>query len=158
MRLLLAVLLSLAVGERVPAVALPSTDGKNVSPSDFVDRKPVLVAFFPAVFSPACTAQLKGYREQLPKFVESSVQILAISTDSPFAQKAFAEAYKLPFPLLSDQGQEAMKAFGVSASREFYATRSVFLFDKSGFLAYVDRAYEVGKSEPTLLEAVAALR
>lgn len=153
----LALVAALAAGEKAPDFSLPSTAGGDVRLSDFRGKGPVLVAFFPAVFTPGCTTQLTGYRDDLARFTAAGVTILAVSTDPTPSQKAFAEAHGLPFALLSDRDHRAMKAFGVPALQEHYATRSVFLIDAAGTVTYADPEYRVGKSEPALERAIAQL-
>jgi peroxiredoxin len=65
------------------------------------------------------------------------VQILGISADNPFAQKAFADSLKLPFPLLSDfPDRKVVQAYGILGASQMTAQRSFFLVDERGILRH----------------------
>jgi peroxiredoxin len=101
-------------GARAPDFTLPDQDGKPVSLADFRGR-PLLLAFYPADFSPVCTDQLSIYQHALGEFEARGVQLLGISVDGAFCHKAFHQHLNLTIPLLADfhpKGAVA-KAYGV---------------------------------------------
>lgn len=151
------------VGMPAPDVTLISTDLEPKRISDF-RGKPVVLAFFPGAFTSVCTKEMCTFRDSMARFNQVNAQVLGISVDSPFSQKAFAEANNLNFPLLSDFNKEAIKAYGVVLSdlrglREL-AQRAVFVLDRDGVVRYKWVA-EVPSQEPPYEEverAVKALR
>ncbi len=133
--------MAVEVGQKAPEVTLVNADRKAVKLSELKGKTTVL-AFFPGAFTSACTQEMCTFRDDLAKFNTVNAQIVGISVDSPFAQKAFADQHKINFQLLSDFNREAVKAFGVE-DRNFVggllpgvAMRSVFVLDRDGMVRY----------------------
>lgn len=121
------------IGEKAPDFTLPSTTGKNISLSEFVGKKYVLIEFYGGDFDPTCSKNLSTRKADYQKFAELNVQILGISGNAPFSQKAFADSLQLPYPLLSDMElNAATKAYGVVDGNKW--RRSFFLIDKQGII------------------------
>jgi len=101
-------------GAPAPDFTLVDQDGGHVSLSDFRGRT-VLLAFYPADFSPTCTDQLTVYQVRLREFEERGVQVLGISVDGAFCHKAFQKHLSLTMPLLADfhPKGEVAKAYGI---------------------------------------------
>ena len=89
------------VGDQAPDFTLPNQDGEDVSLAALLDRKLVL-AFYPADFSPVCTDQLSVYEQVMPQIVEQGARVVGISVDSTWSHKAFQEKLGISIPLLSD--------------------------------------------------------
>ena len=77
------------------------TPDQYLSLSDLAGR-PVVLAFYPADWSPVCGDQMALYNEVLPEFHSHDAEILGISVDGAWCHAAFAKARSLHFPLLSD--------------------------------------------------------
>jgi peroxiredoxin len=129
------------VGDKAPDFTLYDTEKKPRSLKEFLGKKTVL-AFYPGAFTGVCTKEMCTFRDSLSRFNALNAQVVGISVDSPFANKAFATQNNLQFPLLSDFNRTALKAYGIvhegfsglngySASR-----RSVFILDKDGIVRY----------------------
>src|SRR6266849_5615089 len=88
-------------GTIAPDFRLNSTSDQQVSLSDFRGSA-VILAFYPADFSPVCGDQMALYNEILPEFRQYGAQLLGISVDGVWCNRAFAEARNLHFPLLAD--------------------------------------------------------
>ncbi|WP_409366350.1 peroxiredoxin [Metallosphaera sp. D4-4] len=128
------------IGQIAPDVELVDTDLKKVKISDF-RGKVVVLAFYPGAFTPVCTKEMCTFRDSMAKFNEVNAVVLGISVDPPFSNKAFKEANKLNFTVLSDYKRDAVKAYGVDM--EFpplpgyvLAKRAVFILDKNGKIVY----------------------
>ena len=129
---------SLQIGNAAPDFELMDNNGQMVKLSSFRDSKNVLLLFYPFAFSGICTGELCAMRDDLSAFQNDNVQLLAISCDPMFSNKAFAiqEGYK--FPVLSDfwpHGAVA-KAYGIFNDDRGCATRGSFLIDKTGNLRW----------------------
>ena len=139
--------MKLEVGDEAPDFALPvAEDAAEDTPrrlSDFRGEKEVLVAFYPKAFTPGCTKQLCGYRDDFAKFQEDDVAIVAVSTDKQGRASEFKEKHNLPFMVKGDPQHEIVKAYGVKRIAWTMATRQVFLVDKEGKVSYIDRSYDV---------------
>ncbi|XP_039007101.1 peroxiredoxin Q, chloroplastic-like [Hibiscus syriacus] len=101
-------------GSVPPSFMLKDQDGKSVSLSKF-KGKPVVVYFYPADESPSCTKQACAFRDSYEKFKKAGAEVIGVSVDSSASHKAFAQKYRLPFTLLSDEGNKVRKEWGVPA-------------------------------------------
>jgi peroxiredoxin len=129
------------IGSQAPTFTLPNTNKELVSLESFRDKSAVVVAFFPAAFTGTCQKELCTFRDRISEFNEVDAQVLGVSVDPIFSQKAFAAQNELNFPLLSDFARVATKAYGVGIqdfATEGYvaAQRSVFVVDRSGVLRF----------------------
>ena len=130
---------SVNVGDKSPDFTLPDQDMNKVSLSDFTG-KPVALIFFPLAFSPVCTAELSNFSAEIARLRECGARLVAISVDSPFTLKAFAEDHSFEFPLLSDFNKEVSKLYGIQhddlMGLRGVAMRSVFILDSDGVVTY----------------------
>jgi peroxiredoxin len=100
--------------------------------------KPVIIAFYPADWSPTCGDQIGLYNEILPEFQKFGAELLGISVDGPWCHKAFTEARNLHFKLLADfepKGAVA-KQYGAYRSADGISERALFVIDKNGVIAW----------------------
>jgi len=101
------------VGERAPDFELLDTDLKVRRLSDFLGKgKPVVILTFPAAFSPVCTKELCTIRDNMSIMNKANAEVIAISVDQPWALKAFKEANRLNFTLLSDFNRQFIEKYG----------------------------------------------
>ncbi|MEV5504918.1 peroxiredoxin [Streptomyces orinoci] len=130
--------MAVAAGEKAPDFALRNQHGETVRLSDFHGEKAVVLLFYPFAFTGVCTGELCALRDELPKFVNDEVQLLAVSCDSPFSLRVFAEQENLGYPLLSDfwPHGEAARAYGVFDEEKGCALRGTFIIDKDGVVRW----------------------
>lgn len=128
----------LPVGEKAPGFELKDTEGNPVRLSDLLkDGKPVILAFYPAAFSPPCSDELSLFQETLGEFERLNAKLIGISVDNYWAAAAFAKAKGITFPLLSDfhpKGAVAQK-YGVMRD-DGIAERALFIIDPKGIIRY----------------------
>jgi peroxiredoxin len=130
-----------AEGQPAPDFTAPDTDRKARSLREFQGKKTVL-AFFPGAFTGTCTRELCTFRDSLATFQGMGAQVVAVSVDSPFANKGFAERNNLPFPILSDYNRDIIRQYDLVlnnfAGLPGYAAakRSVLVLDRSGIVRY----------------------
>jgi peroxiredoxin len=153
--------MALAVGAKAPSFTLFDTERKPRSLSEFLGKK-ILLAFYPGAFTAPCTREMCAFRDALSNFNSMNAQVVAISVDAPFANKAFADQNKLNFPVLSDYTREVSKQYG-GLNEDFaglkgysVAKRSVFLLDPKGEVKYA-WITEVPGVEPNYDEVKKAL-
>lgn len=133
--------MSVEVGQRVPDVTLVSQERKAVRLSEVLGN-PTVLAFFPGAFTGVCTKEACTLRDGMDRFNSMNAQVIGISIDSPFAQKAFADANRLNFTFLSDFNRRAVRAFGIEDPNfaggllPGVAKRSVFVLDRDGIVRY----------------------
>jgi peroxiredoxin len=131
----------LKVGDKAPDFSLPDTSLKIRKLKDFSGKK-VVLAFFPGAFTSVCTREMCTFRDSIARFNELKAEVVGISVNDPFTQKAFANDNELTFTLLSDYSREVVKLYGVAAPDSLglkgYTTakRSVFIIDTKGIIRY----------------------
>jgi len=128
---------ALAPGTPAPDFRLPSTPDQLVSLSEFRGC-PVILAFYPADWSPVCGDQMALYNEVLPEFRRFNAALLGISVDGAWCHLAFAKDRKLQFPLLADfepKGGVA-RTYGVYRSKEGVSERALFVLDAAGIIRW----------------------
>src|SRR6266849_4921393 len=126
----------LAPGTPAPDFLLHSTPDQTVSISDFRGA-PLILAFYPADWSPVCGDQMALYNEVLPEFHKFGAEVLGVSVDGSWCHAAFADARHLHFSLLADfepKGAVAQK-YGVYRPKDGITERALFVIDKNGIIA-----------------------
>lgn len=138
--------MALKVGDKAPDFTLPSftpsPDLTEVSLSGFKGKNVVLL-FFPQAFTGVCTAEMYTISENFNAYKNMNAEVIGISVDGTFVQKAFAEKNNITIPLLSDFNKEAVKKYDVlrpefAHGMKGVAERAVYVIDKDGVIRYVE--------------------
>jgi peroxiredoxin len=127
----------LAPGTTAPDFSLHVTPDQKLSLMELRGR-PVVLAFYPADWSPVCGDQMALYNEILPEFHRAGAEILGISVDGVWCHEAFSKDRHLHFPLLADfepKGAVA-KAYGAYRHEDGVCERALFVIDKNGVIAW----------------------
>ncbi|KAK9814578.1 hypothetical protein WJX72_008145 [[Myrmecia] bisecta] len=112
---------------------LKSSDGQGVALSNFQNKKPVVVFFYPKAATPGCTKQACGFRDKFGKFKDAGAEVFGISADAPEVNAQFAKDQRLPFPLLTDQNGFLRKSFGIKGDLlGLLPGRQTYVIDKKG--------------------------
>ena len=127
----------LPAGTPAPDFSLHSTPDQAVSLSEFKGR-PVIMAFYPADWSPVCSDQMALYNEVLEEFGRFDAELLGISVDGIWCHLAFAHDRKLHFPLLSDfePKGEIARRYGVYRDHDGTSERALFVIDREGVVSW----------------------
>ena len=139
----------LPTGIQAPSFVLPDQNGRTHTLEAYRGQKVVLY-FYPKDNTPGCTKQACAFGELYPQFTEKGAVVLGVSKDSVASHKKFAEKYGLPFPLLSDEGLEAIRAYDVWQEKNMYGkktmgvVRTTYLIDENGVIV---RAFSRVKAE-----------
>ncbi len=126
--------MSLIIGDQAPDFELPNQNGEPIRLSEYRGKKSVVVVFYPMSFTGICTGELCELRDNIAAFDSEKVELLAISVDSKYVQKKFAEAEGYNFNVLSDfwpHGAVA-QAYGVFLDETGFANRATFVINKDG--------------------------
>src|SRR5882724_7704091 len=118
-----------------PNFTLNATPDQKVSLAD-LRGKPVVLAFYPADWSPGCGDQMALYNQILPEFRRHQAELIGISVDGSWCHDAFAADRKLHFPLLADfepKGAVA-RAYGVYRDSDGTTERALFVIDSEGII------------------------
>lgn len=98
-------------GDQAPEFTLIDADRNPRSLKDFLENK-LVIATIPGAFTSVCTQELCTFRDSYGEFEALSAQLVILDVDSPFVNKAYAEANKITFPILSDYSRQTIAAYG----------------------------------------------
>jgi len=127
--------IALKPGTIAPDFTLKTTPDQTVSLKDF-HGSPVILAFYPADFSPVCGDEMSLYNEILSEFQRFGAEIMGISVDGVWCHLAFAKTRNLHFPLLSDfePKGEVARRYGVYNKKDGICERALFVINKDGII------------------------
>jgi peroxiredoxin len=126
---------ALPAGVAAPDFSLKSTPDQTVNLSEFRGQ-PVVLAFYPADWSPVCGDQMALYNEMLAEFKELGAELLGISVDGSWCHAAFSRDRKLHFPLLADFEPKGAVArlYGVYRETDGTTERALFVINAEGVI------------------------
>ena len=127
----------LAAGTQAPSFTLSATPDQRLSLAE-LRGNPVILAFYPADWSPVCGDQMALYNELQSEFAKFNAQLIGLSVDGVWCHRAFAENRHLHFTLLSDfepKGAVA-RAYGVYRESEGTSERALFVIDREGIIRW----------------------
>ena len=133
--------MSLNIGDMAPNFELPDTELKMRTLDEFKGKK-IVISFFVAASSPVCENELCTFRDSWDELSNLNAQVIAISNDGPFANKAFAEKHNFKFPLLGDYNSKTIRDYDVLMKDLLHikdynaAKRSVFVIMEDGKIGY----------------------
>lgn len=127
----------LGINSVAPDFTLYATPDQKITLSELKGQN-VILAFYPADWSPVCSDEMALYNEMLKFFKEYNAQMLGISVDSKWCHMAFTQSRNLHFPLLADFEEKGAvaKAYGVYNEQEGECERALFVIDKDGIIAW----------------------
>ena len=146
-------------GKKAPQFTLKDQSGKSVSLKDFLGKQVVLY-FYPKDDTPGCTKEACNFRDDFKQIINENAVILGVSADSEVRHKKFAEKYKLPFALLSDENKKVLDKYGVWQEKSMYGrkymgiVRSTFIIDEKGKLKKIFPKVKVTNHNNEVLEAL----
>ena len=127
----------LDVGDKVPDFELVMDTGQTISLDELLIDGALILYFYPADFTPGCTAEACDIRDMYPDIRAANANVVGVSPQSAATHQRFREKYELPFPLLADPNKTVIKAFGVNGPMGFGVRRVTFLINGDKFI--VDR-------------------
>jgi peroxiredoxin len=127
----------LPAGTPAPDFTLPVTPDQRISLSELRGR-PVILAFYPADWSPVCGDQMALYNQILPEFTKTGAELLGISVDGVWCHRAFSEDRNLHFPLLADfePKGEVSRRYGAYREDDGTSERALFVIDGDGIIRW----------------------
>ena len=129
---------NLTVGNTLPQFSLKDQNGHLFDISSVLGKKNLVIYFYPKDDSPGCTKEACSFRDQFEVFREADAIIIGISSGSAKSHKAFAEKYNLNFTLLSDEGNNVRKLFGVPTNLlGLIPGRVTYVVNKEGKVVFV---------------------
>lgn len=150
----------LAVGEKAPDFTLASDSHGEVSLSDFLGKKKVVLFFYPKDNTPGCTREACAFQAASKKFSKADAVIIGISPDSVTSHAKFREKFGLEFILVSDEGHKVAESWGVWTLKKNYGKeymgiqRATFVIDKKGMITHVWPKVSVDGHDEAVLAAL----
>ena len=133
----------LTEGSKAPDFTLSDQNGNDISLSGLSGQK-VVLWFYPKANTPGWTIEGEGFRDEFQEYEKRNVAIIGMSADSVQKQKNFCDKFSFPFPLLSDESKDTIKAYGAWGKKKLYGReyegifRYTYIIDENG---NVEKAY-----------------
>jgi peroxiredoxin Q/BCP len=130
-------------GKLAPKFKLPSSEGREISLSDYKGAKTAVLYFYPRADTPGCTKEACGFRDALADYDKAQIAVLGISPDEPKDVEKFAGKFHLNFPLLADADHSIADAYGVWQEKSMYGkkyfgvARTTFIIGPDGKVKHV---------------------
>ncbi|MZG30512.1 MAG: peroxiredoxin [Nitrospinae bacterium] len=119
-------------GTDAPDFSVNDHNGNTINLKDYRGKK-VILWFYPKADTPGCTMEGQGFRDDFKNFEEKNVQIFGVSLDNEADNKAFAEKFSFPYPLLCDVNREvALSYHAVKNVEDQYAARISYVIGEDG--------------------------
>jgi peroxiredoxin len=130
--------MTITLGNAAPDFELSDQHGNKVSLASFKGKKNVVLLFYPFSFTGTCTGELCAMRDDLAAFQNDSVQVLAVSCDSMFTQRIFAEKEGYEFPVLADFWPHGAvtQSYGIFDDVRGCSLRGTYVIDKEGIVRW----------------------
>ncbi|MBK8549890.1 MAG: redoxin domain-containing protein [Ignavibacteria bacterium] len=139
--------MAIKIGDKAPDFTLhsftPSAELADFTLSSYLGKKNVLLMFFPQAFTGVCTEEMCSVTDKFDELSGNDTEVLGISVDGTFVQKAFAKQNNIKYPLLSDFNKEVIKKYDVvqetfAHGMKNTSQRAVILVGKDGIVKYVE--------------------
>jgi peroxiredoxin Q/BCP len=124
-------------GDKAPDFTLPSQAGEPVRLGDRFGERVVVLYFYPKDETPGCTKEACAFRDSYEVFAEAGAEVIGVSSDSVDKHAAFAGHHELPFTLLSDEGGQVRKSYGVPSTLGILPGRVTYVIDRTGTVRHV---------------------
>lgn len=150
---------TLEPGQAAPTFTLPDQDGKTRRLADWRGQWLVLY-FYPKNDTPGCTTEACNFRDDWLLLQELGAAVVGVSVDTSASHAAFAQKYKLPFPLLADAKGEVASSYGALSDWWVYkfAKRQTFIVDPQGRIARIYRSVDSDKHSAEIVADLRQLR
>jgi peroxiredoxin Q/BCP len=125
------------VGDKAPDFTLPAQSGAPVRLRYRLGERVVVLYFYPKDDTRGCTAEACAFRDSYEVFVDAGAEVIGVSSNSVDKHAAFAGKHKLPFTLLSDEGGQVRKRYGVPAVLGLLPGRVTYVIDRQGMVRHV---------------------
>lgn len=146
------------IGEKIPHFTAIDTHGNTFDSDSIIEKKPVVIYFYPKNNTPGCNAQACSFRDQYEDFTDIGATVIGISGDSQSSHEKFTQKFNLPFTLLSDYDKKLRSLFEVPAGLfGLLPGRVTYVADKEGIIRMIFDSQMATKHIPKALEAIKKL-
>ncbi len=148
----------LKVGDTAPDFSLLNEHGIPVSLRDYLEKKVVVLYFYPKDFTSGCTTEACSFRDDYRLYEDKGAVVIGVSLDTVESHSKFSGEYKLPFSILSDHSKEVATAYGVLGVGGFLAKRVTFIINKDGKITHIFPKVDVKNHSEEVLKALEELQ
>lgn len=143
-------------GDRAPEFTLPDQDGRDRSLTSLLGDGPLILYFYPADFTPGCTAEACTLRDLHTEILHAGLRVVGVSPQAPESHRRFRQKYTLPFTLLSDPDKHVIKMYDVNGPLGIGVRRATYLVDQGRIIQDAVLAdFRIGRHEEFVRNAVA---
>ncbi len=121
----------LRIGDIAPDFELKDQFGSTTSLDQMTANGDLILYFYPADFSPVCTAEACAFRDSYEGVSNVGAQVVGVSPQSVASHRRFSNSFSVPFPLLADERKKVIRAYGVDGPLGFGVRRVTFLIDSA---------------------------
>jgi len=147
------------VGDKAPDFTLQDQSGQQVRLQDRLGQGVVVLYFYPKDDTSGCTAEACAFRDSHEIFTDAGAQVIGVSSDSADKHASFSDKHQLPFTLLSDQGGQVRKLYGVPTLLGVIPGRVTYVIDRQGIVRNVFNSMTgIGKHVSEALDMVTQLQ
>lgn len=143
-------------GTKAPRIKTKTSKGNEFDSFELLDKKNLVVFFFPKSNTKGCTVQACAFRDAYEDFLLHDAEVVGVSADSVEEQDSFSESQQFPFPLIQDSDNQLRKLFEVPKTLWFIPGRTTFVINKKGLIIHAFNAQF--QFEEHAEEAIQALR
>jgi peroxiredoxin Q/BCP len=129
--------LKVNVGDQAPDFTLPSQEGENITLSQFLGKKNVVLYFYPKDETRGCTREACEFRDKYEVFKDLGAEVIGVSSDVVESHESFAIKHNLPFILLSDSDKKVRKLYDVPSTFGLIPGRVTYIIDKAGSIKHI---------------------
>jgi len=149
--------LTVKIGDKAPDFTLPSQMGDNVTLSEYLGKKSIVLYFYPKDETAGCTKEACTFRDNYEELANLGAEVLGVSGQSVESHKSFATHYGLPFILLADVDNKVRELYGVPSTMGIIPGRVTYIIDKKGivrhvFVSQTQAQKHVEEAKKTLME------
>ena len=143
-------------GERAPEFTLPDQDSRERSLTSLLGDGPLILYFYPADFTPGCTAEACTLRDLHTEILHAGLRVVGVSPQAPESHRRFREKYSLPFTLLSYRDKTVVRMYEVDGPLGIGVRRATYLIDQGRIVQDAVLAdFRIGRHEDFVRNAVA---
>ncbi len=141
----------------LPDFTLVDGQGKEFTSSEYFNKQPLVIFFYPKDNAPVCTAEVCAFRDSFEEFSQLDAKIVGISTDNTMSHRKFSYKNKLPYVLLSDHSKRIQKLFGIKKGfLGIMPERTTYISNKEGRIIFIFKNHN--EAQLHIDEALRALR
>lgn len=117
-------------GDQAPEFSLPNEAGQLVTLDSLLEQGSLILYFYPADFTPICTAEACSIRDMHEEILDVDMQVVGVSPQNSASHNKFRDRFNLPFPLLFDENKKVIKAYGADGLLGMGVRRATFLINQ----------------------------